>query len=266
MSATMTFRLKNKEDKEYVNEVINRIADIHKDKVSIKGDALKIMAKAFEEGIETIQFKEIPTSVQDVLNQVGCQFLKYEGDISGYMCYENMYKKKKGEPIGSIDEHVISRCQLCQEGKQVAIETKIQNALRKKNIKSILDLRYILINLTREFSLAQIYICKGNLLEEHEIIVCLDGIHLRCPLKEKEPVSVLEYCYNQVNPSTLNPPCRYLIDPYINVNMEMPEKAKEILEDLAQLEHSESNIKQVDAEVIEKEEEKEEENNGGDVE
>lgn len=262
----MTFRFKNQEDKKYINEVINRIADIHKDKVSIKGDSLMIMAKAFEDGIETLQFKEIPTSVQDVIHQIGCNFIKYEGDISGYMCYENMYKKKKGEPIGSIDEHVISRCRLCQEGKQVAIETKIQDALRKKNIKSILDLRYILINLTKEFSLAQIYICKGNLLEEHEIIVCLDGIHLRCPLKEKESVSVLEYCYNQINPSELNPPCRYLIDPYINVNMEMPEEAQEILKDLAQLEHkkSEKSIKQVDAEVIEKDED--DEKNGGEAE
>ena len=260
MSSTMTFRFKNQEDKTYINEVINRIADIHKDKVSIKGDSLMIMAKAFEEGIETLQFKEVPTSVQDVINQIGCNFIKYEGDISGYMCYEHMYKKKKGEPIGSIDEHVISRCRLCQEGKQVAIETKIQDALRKKNIKSILDLRYILINLTREFSLAQIYICKGNLLEEHEIIVCLDGIHLRCPLKDKEAVSVLEYCYNQVNPSELNPPCRYLIDPYINVNMEMPEEAQEILKDLAQLEDKKpkKDIKQVEAEVIEKEEKEDE--------
>ena len=259
MSSTMTFRFKNQEDKTYINEVINRIADIHKDKVSIKGDSLMIMAKAFEEGIETLQFKEVPTSVQDVINQIGCNFIKYEGDISGYMCYEHMYKKKKGEPIGSIDEHVISRCRLCQEGKQVAIETKIQDALRKKNIKSILDLRYILINLTREFSLAQIYICKGNLLEEHEIIVCLDGIHLRCPLKDKEAVSVIEHCYNQVNPSELNPPCRYLVDPYINVNMEMPEEAQEILKDLALLKEPEKPIKQVDAEVTDKENDGDEE-------
>jgi len=259
MSLSKSFRFNSLEDKEYVTNLVNKIADTYKDDIDIQGDALVIMAKAFDEGIETIQFKEVPTDVKAVMNQVGCNFLRHE--LKVYMCYELMYKKKKGEPIGKDDEHVISRCRLCQDGKQLAIETKIQDALRKKNIKSILDLRYILINLTKEFSLAQIYICKGNLLEEHEIIVCLDGIHLRCPLKEKESVSVLEYCYNQINPSELNPPCRYLIDPYINVNMEIPEEAQEIINDLAQIEHKkpENNIKQVDAEVIEKEKDKEDE-------
>lgn len=254
MSPNMSFKIKNSEDKEYINQVINRIADIHKDKVSVKGDALFIMAKSFEEGIKTIQFKDIPTSVQDVLHQINCQFIKYEGELSGYVCYENMHKKKKGEPIGSIDEYVISRCRLCQEGKKVAIENAIQIQLRKKNIKNILDLRYILINLTKDFSLAQIYLCKANLLEEHEIIVSLNGIHLRCPLQDDEDVSVREHCYNQVNPSDMNPPCKYLIDPYINVKIEVPEKAEEIIRELSQIDYQEKNIKDVDVEVIEKDE------------
>ena len=258
MSPSMAFRLRSEEEKIYINGVINRLTDLHKDEVHIKGDALKILCKAFEDGIETIQFKDIPTSVQDVLNQIGCQFIKYEGDLSGYVCYETFHKKKKGEPIGSIDEHVIVRCRLCIEGKQVAVETGIQNQLRKKNIKSILDLRDILINLTQDFSLAQIYICKANLLEEHEIIVSMNGIHLRCPLKDMEDVSVLEYCYNQINPSEMNPPCRYLVDPYINVNIEPTEKAQNIIKDLAQLPEEITDIKNVDVDVKEKKDDGEE--------
>jgi len=119
MTPNMSFKVKNEEDKTYINQVINKITDIHKDNVSVKGDALFIMTKSFEEGIETIQFKDVPTSVQAVLTQVSCNFLKYEGDISGYVCYETFHKKKKGEPIGFIDEFVIGRCGLCKEGKQV---------------------------------------------------------------------------------------------------------------------------------------------------
>jgi len=255
----MSFRLKNPEDKQYINDVINKITDIYKDDISIKGDALMIMAKGFDDKLETIQFKEIPTSVQAVISQIKCDFIKYEGDISGYVCYENFHKKKKGEPIGSIDEYVIGRCRLCLEGKKAAIEYAIQTQLRKKNIKNILDLRYILINLTKDFSLAQIYLCKANLLDEHELIVSLNGIHLRCPLQDDEDVSVTEHCYNQVDPSEMNPPCRYLIDPYINVKIETPAKAKEIIEELSQLEYQdkniqENNIKDIDVEVIQKEE------------
>ena len=259
MSPSMAFRLRSEDEKTYINDVINRLTDIHKDEVHIKGDALRLLCKAFEDGIESIQFKEIPSSAQDVILQVGCQFLKYEGEV--YLCYETFHKKKKGEPIGSIDEYVISRCRLCIEGKQVAVETGIQNMLRKKNIKSILDLRDILVNLTEDFSLAQIYICKANLLEEHEIIVSMNGIHLRCPLKDMEDVSVREYCYNQVNPSDMNPPCRYLIDPFINVNIEPTEKAQNVIRDLAQLNEPEKPIKQVDAKVIEKDEDEEKEEN-----
>jgi len=261
MSLSKSFRFNSKEDKEYVTNLVNKIADTHKGDIKIQGDALVIMAKTYEDGIETIQFKDKPTNVQDVINQVGCQFLKYE--LKTYVCYETFHKKKRGESIGSDDESVIVRCELCIEGKQVAIETGIQNQLRKKNIKSILDLRDILINLTQDFSLAQIYLCKGNLLEEHEIGISMNGIHLKCPLKEMDDVSVLEYCYNQVNPSDMNPPCRYLVDPYINVNIEPTEKAQNIIKDLAQLPEEIPDIKNVDAEVIPKEEK---ENGGEDVE
>lgn len=261
MSLSKSFRFKSKEDKEYVTNLVNKIADTHKGDIDIQGDALVIMARTYEDGIETIQFKDRPTNVQDVITQVGCQFLKYEGagKTGAYVCYETFHKKKKGEPIGQVDEHVIDRCKLCKEGKGVAIETGIQNQLRKKNIKSILDLRDILINLTQDFSLAQIYICKANLLEEHNIGFSMNGIHLRCPLQDMKDVSVLEYCYNQVNPSEMNPPCRYLVDPYINVNIEPTEKAQNIIKDLALLTEPEKDIKQIDVEVKEKD-------NGGEAE
>ena len=79
-----------------------------------------------------------------------------------------------------------------------------------------------------------------------------------------DDVSVLEYCYNQVNPSDMNPPCRYLIDPFINVNIEPTKKAQNIIKDLAQLPEEKPDIKEVDAEVIEKDED--DKKNGGETE
>jgi len=127
MCPSKSFRFKNEEDKTFVTDVCNKIADIHKKDISVQGDALVIIAKAFEEGIETIQFKEVATSAQEVFNQVNCNFLKYDGSISGYMCYEFFYKKKKGENIGAIDEVVIQRCATCREGKKLLKKKRFKN-------------------------------------------------------------------------------------------------------------------------------------------
>ena len=256
------FKFKNDEDKTYLEKTLNRIADIHKHDISISGDALIILAKAFEEGIKTIELRKIPSSVQGTLNQIVCDFIKYEIDtskkepIEGYFCYEDFSRKKKPTLIGTDDDNVLYRCNIfCEKSKKLAIEKAIQKELRKTNIKKLLDLREILINLTHDLSLAQIYICRANLLEGHSLTICADGIHLACPLEDDDSVSVIEHCYNQVDPMTMNPPCKYLIDPYIEVKIELGEKATEIIKDLAQLEHqdSEHGIKDIDAEVIEPE-------------
>jgi len=256
------FDFNTREDREYVTKIVNKIADLHKHDISISGDALIILAKAFEEGIETIELRDIPSSVQGTLNQIKCDFIRYEKDkskkdsVAGYYCYENFNKKKKPTLIGTDDDNVLYRCNIfCEKSKRLAIDKDVQKQLRKVNIKKILDLREILINLTHDGSLAQIYLCKANLLEEHEIIISVDGIHLRCPLEKDDSVSVIQHCYNQVDPTTMNPPCRYLIDPYINVKIEPPDEAKEIIRELTQIEHQpETTIKDVDAEVIEPEE------------
>ena len=52
---------------------------------------------------------------------------------------------------------------------------------------------------------------------------------------------------------SMNPPCRYLIDPHIKVKMDLGEKATEILDDLKQIEHkpqTKKDSKIVDVEVI----------------
>jgi len=258
MSVTKGFRFQNLDDRDYVLSIVNKIADIHKKNISVQGDAIVIMARAFDEGIKTIQFKDVPTSTKEVFNQVNCNFLKYDSELSGYMCYEFFYKKKKGEGIGAIDELVIQRCELCKKGKEDAKEREIQKQLLKVNIKKLLDLREILINLTQDLSLAQIYICKANLLEGHILTLSIDGIHMECPLEDDDSVSVIEHCYNQVDPMSMNPPCRYLIDPHIKVKMDLGEKATEIIEDLKQIEHRPEapiikDVEIVDVEIIEPE-------------
>lgn len=259
------FRFKDQNDKRFLEKVLKKIADTYEGKISISGDTLIILAKAFEEGIETFEMREIPQNVQATLNQISCEFIKYETDtskkdpITGYFCYEDFGRKKKPMLIGSNDSNVLYRCNsFCEKSKRLAKEKIVQGILLKRNIHGLLELREILINLTHDSRLAQIYLCKANLLEEHQIIISADGIHLQCPLEKDESVSVMDHCYNQVDPVEMNPPCKYLIDPYISVNIEASERETEIIKDLAQLNAPEKTPepkpKTVDVEVKEVEE------------
>jgi len=85
--------------------------------------------------------------------------------------------------------------------------------------------------------------------------------------EEDEDVQVKSHCYNQITPWTMEPPCQYLIDPFVNVKIEPSEKASEAIERIAlELQEGlpESEPITVEAEVIEtegqpEEQEKEEE-------
>lgn len=264
MSVTFTARMDSLEDKKKVNDALAKISDRYPE-CNMKRYALLKLVDLYLSDFDATVYKDIPVSVQATINEIGCSYLKYEGEELGFLCYEKFHVKKKGEAIGGSHDKVITRCNLCRLGKHDKEQYKIQEQLRKKNIKSILELRDILINLTHSSTLAQIYICKGLLLEEHQLIISADGIHLQCPLELDEKgkmleMAVIEHCYEQINPHDMNPPCKHLIDPHVRVRP--PERAEEIIEELSQLEYQppveeKPDTKDVDAEVIEPEEDEE---------
>ena len=266
MSLTSSFRLVSPEQVKYVNELMAKISKRYPD-CNKKGEALIKLLELYETSFTESVYRDIPPSVIETINEVECSYLKYDGETLGFFCYEKFHINKKGLPVGISHDKVISRCNLCRLGKFDKEQSKIQEQLRKKNIKGILDLRDILIKLTHESTLAQIYICRGKLFDHHELIISADGIHLKCPLqlddKGKEmDMSVIEHCYEQINPMEMNPPCQYLIDPHVRVRP--PDRAEEIIEELKQIEHKpqEKTVHDeptiIDAEIIESDEEKQE--------
>ena len=263
---TNSFKIDTDEQNRYIN---NWFGDLVKARgeLSKKGEALIYLMDQYDLNFKNLRFKNIPETVEHLIAQVNCEFISYEEykegkeSKTGFVCYEKFHSKKKPDPIGTEHDLLLMRCSKCKAGKLARIETEVQKQLRKKNIKGLLDLRDILINLQIEGGLAQIYICKALLMEKKTLILCTNGVHLTCPLEDGSPeVQVKAHCYNQITPWTQEPPCQYLIDPHIMVQIAPGEEAEEIIKAIA-LEYRETEegqeppqpIKEVESKVIEPE-------------
>ena len=266
---TNSFKLDTKEQSNYVNQWFSDLVTA-RGELSKKGEALIYLMDQYDLNFKNLRFQDIPETVEHLISEADCQYLKYEEyregkeTKTGFVCYEFFSRSKKPSPLGTEHDLILTRCSLCKAGKLDRIEAELQKKLRAKNIKGLLDLRDILINLQVEGGLAQIYICKANLLEKKTLILCTNGVHLTCPLEEGSPeVQVKKHCYNQITPWTQEPPCQYLIDPFIMVQIDSPEEVKDIIESIA-LEYTEEDQdpkapKEVESEVIEPEPEGEQE-------
>ncbi len=265
---TLSFKIPTDAQK---RELSNWFADLVKDRgeLTTKADGLQYVVDQYDLAFKNIRYIEVPETVEALIRKANCQYLKYEPSLKdkeelGFVCYEFFSRKKKPDILGSEHDLILGKCDLCKAGKLDRIETDVQKMLRKKNIKGLLDLRDILINLQYEGGLAQIYICKALLLEEKKLILCTNGVHLTCPLEEGSPeVQVKTHCYTVITPWTQEPPCQYLIDPHIMVQVAPGEEAEKIIESIA-LTYKEAEegqeqpqpIKEVTAEVITPEEPK----------
>lgn len=257
------FTLDSEDQRKHVNRWFSDLIQA-RGELGKKGEALIYLMDQYDLNFKNLRFQNIPDTVEHLISEADCQYLKYEEYTegketkTGFVCYEFFSRKKKPSPLGTEHDLILTRCSLCKAGKLDRIEAEVQKKLRAKNIKGLLDLRDILINLQVEGGLAQIYICKANLLEKKTLILCTNGVHLTCPLEDGQPeVQVKQHCYNQITPWTNEPPCQYLIDPFIMVQIDSPEEVKEIIEAIA-LEYKDEDQepeapKEVESEVLDPE-------------
>lgn len=252
MSLTKGFRFKTLEDKEYVISVVNKVADRYPNDIDIQGDAIVKLARIFDEGISTIGFEELPHSIQETIRMCDCEFIKYS-TLQGFECYETYHKNKKTKPIGHEHDKVITACYLCKVGKSKSIREKVEADFRKKGIGRMIKLVNDLLKIDSEGAIAQIFMCQAKQFTEDEIIISPDCVHMRCPEMENELILIDEHCLKQVDPFTMNPPCRYLVAPFLRVPITIPEETKIIIDEIQQLEHEESEKKTVNAEIIDAE-------------
>ncbi len=260
MSEQINFGKLSSTMKEEITNVMNLVADRHLSPTSkqkkLRGHALHKLCMLYVDNFSSKDFKELPQDIQGTIDAVDCPYIKWDDILPAFVCFESFHKNKKTHPIESEHDKVINACMLCKKGKSDAIKYRVEEGFRKKGINSIFNLTNLLLRMDIEGAVAQIFLCQAKQFTDDEIIISPDCIHLKCPNLDKELVLIEEYCTSQIDPHTLKPPCRWLIAPFLRVPIKPSPEAKAVMEEIAQLEHDEeTEIKEVDATVIEAEHE-----------
>jgi hypothetical protein len=248
MSLTKAFRFQNQEDKQYVLDIVNKVADQFPDEINIQGDTIVKLCRIFEDGITSIDEK--PQSVKDTIRLCNCDFIKHSS-LNGYECFETYHKDKKSKSIGRQSKKVIALCYLCKIGKANVIQLDIEKQFRKKGVTSFVKLINDLIRIDHEGAVAQIFLCQARRFVDDELHLSPDCTHFKCPDLDGELIEIENHCLIQTNPFTLEPPCRYLVAPFLRVNITIPEETQIIIDEVKRLEAQEEEStepKEVDAE------------------
>ena len=250
MSQQLNFKRLSIEMKEKINDVLNTVTDIYPSEINKKGDALFKVCMLFKENYDKIGFKEIPLDIQGTINAVGCDYLKFNSLVKVFQCYESYHKNKKTYPIDSKHDKVLEACRLCIKGKSDAIRYRVEEGFRRKGINNIFNLTKLLVRMDIEGAVAQIFLCQAKQFTDDEIIISPDQVHLKCPNLDGELVLIDEYCTIQTDPSTMNPPCKWLIAPFLRVPIKPAPEAQAVIEEMKRL-RDESTIEEPQQEPIE---------------
>jgi hypothetical protein len=255
MTVSKTFRFNNDEDRKYVLDIVNKIADQFSDEINIQGDTIVKLCKIFEEGVSSIEFDDLPQSVQDTIRLADCDFIRHSS-LEGFECYEAYHKEKKSKPIGRQSKKVIALCVLCKIGKAKVIQNQIEAQFRKKGVTSFVKLINDLIRIDHEGAVAQIFLCQARRFVDDELHLSPDCTHFKCPELDGELIEIENHCLIQTNPFTLEKPCRYLVAPFLKVNIKVPKETQVILDEVKRLETLEETQEpiEVEATVIEPDE------------
>ncbi|MBA7490916.1 hypothetical protein ES702_01459 [subsurface metagenome] len=215
MSTAISFRVLKK-DKELIDK---KIIDYAKDRGLLKGDAfIRIMKDYFS--TEHFIDDADSVSVEHVLHVIDCPYLKIVNDEL-FACFELVHKQKIPKPLGVISEAlgVIELCRSCQDRKVELHNIKIQNELKKVNIKKLAEFLKHYTQITKDGTEVISHLCLGD-TSASALIFSYDGMYLSCPLlkqidKEtgiefKEAVNIENICKKKINPETRETPCEYL--------------------------------------------------------
>lgn len=234
LTPSLSFKIPTNQMKEDINNVLNQIADNHHLEINTKADALYKLVNLYKEEYDSMGYKEIPHSIEETIRLADCDFIKWDGNI--FVCYESYHKNKSPKEIYAEHDKVINACYLCKVGKAKTIQKSVENQFRKKGISNMISLVNNLLKIDYEGAVAQIFICQAKRLSDDELVISSDGTHFKCPELEDEYILIDEYCIKQVDPTTLEPPCRYLVAPYLRVPIKIPQETQEIINEIKQLE------------------------------
>lgn len=164
------------------------------------------------------KFSHTLQSVQDIIENVNCEFLIYDGI---FYCSELVHKTKKNKSLGSSNEESLGLCRSCQLGKALKILNEYQKKLRGKNIKGLLQMITTFERFASSGVPSPIYFC--NRIPEEQRFTGLKTMY--CSRLRKDI---------SITPTCTDPRCQYFEDYIVQVHQDFPAQTLELIENISE--------------------------------
>jgi hypothetical protein len=216
-SFSVSTRSEAKKDKAY--ERFNKWKDLQPGSPS-SWVSLELLLDLAEQGIESLETRREPASVQSTIKKIDCNFLEFEE--WDFKCFEKMDAKKKPDILGTDPDKVLIRCEKCKQGKAQAILQQYQKKLRGQNIRGILQMIRTFETFAEKGIPSTIYFC--NRIKGRQVITGKKRIH--CSKVNFEMVPI--------DPSCKNPRCSHFQEFTVKVEHEFPKETLALIEGIAE--------------------------------
>jgi hypothetical protein len=214
-SYTVAFRVDTEIQKEKLNEFFDSLSKARGEK---KGATLAFLVEQYHKGFEDL--KHEPSSIESILESVGCSFLKYED--REFKCFERFDAKRKPDNLGDETEKVFTRCESCKEGKAQKILEQYQNKMRGQNIRGLLSMIKTFETFASSGVPSTIYFC--NRIKGRQVITGKKRMHC----------SKVNFELVPVDPACKNPKCRFFQEFTVKVDQEFPRETLKLIEGIAE--------------------------------
>lgn len=181
------------------------------------------------------------------LRDIRCGYL-HRIDVNFY-CTEKIHKNKRADLLGDDPDKVFIFCQSCQDGKSEEQIKEDRRLFNREQRKRLLDLRRMIIKITRSGFQSDVFMCSNKADEDSLIIFSRDGERLSCPNVKNALIDIKEVCMKTMNAETGLPPCKFLIieQHIVKLDIEKTEESERISKGILALEDK----KQIEAQYKE---------------
>ena len=214
--ATFNLTAPSKEAAKEYRDTLNNIKDA--ESLDSQALALELLFKVYFKGISEIERDREPASVEYLIKNIGCPFLKFE-DLD-FKCFEKFDDKKKPDILGSDQQRILIRCESCKEGKAQKILEQYQKKLRGQNIRGLLQMIRTFETFAQKGVPSTIYFCnriKGKQIMTGQKTITCTKHDTRVPITTcKDPL------------------CPHFEEYTITVEQEFPKEALALIEGIAE--------------------------------
>jgi hypothetical protein len=206
---SISFRV-TKNQKQLINSVLDKVQE---ETGKNKSDSFVYLINEYVSLSSGGDIKgDMPISIQNVLSEIKkhCAYLFHRDN--GFICLENVDKKKSEQVLGIVPDEVLDMCRMCLRRKAEKKQDELNKQRQKASIKKLLDFAKQFRTVIGKGVLKDLYFCFHDVYsDDSQIIFSTNGKTMKCPLEKYDIVIISEHCEKLVNPDNDKPPCKYLV-------------------------------------------------------